>query len=267
MLTRLAKAIAKYGLVGLPQAAMLSLRARKRSRERSKLVSVFTQAERAALTAEARAVVELVECPLCGYVGQAFCPIEGSYGLLRFNALCPNCGALERHRLAKLVLDDLSAQQWEGRLLHFAPEAHLGALLRQIDGVDYLSGDLQHANVDCWLDIQALPFADGSFDYIFCSHVLEHVPDDRRAVAELRRVLRPGGTALVCVPHDPDAYDTANFSAPNPFLHGHLHHYGRDFVERVRESFDVEDCSTDSRSAAEALRHGLCRSDMLLVCR
>ena len=49
-------------------------------------------------------------------------------------------------------------------------------------------------------DATALPYPDGSFDRIIAAEVLEHVDDDERAIAELARVLRPGGTIAVTVP-------------------------------------------------------------------
>lgn len=49
-------------------------------------------------------------------------------------------------------------------------------------------------------DALALPFADGYFDRVIAAEILEHIPDDRTAIAELTRVLRPGGTVAVSVP-------------------------------------------------------------------
>src|SRR6202021_2633687 len=49
-------------------------------------------------------------------------------------------------------------------------------------------------------DALRLPFPSGSFDRVIAAEVLEHIPDDRRALAELARVLRPGGTIAVTVP-------------------------------------------------------------------
>ena len=49
-------------------------------------------------------------------------------------------------------------------------------------------------------DITALPFPDKAFDHVICAEVMEHIPDDRQAAAELNRVLKPGGSLTVSVP-------------------------------------------------------------------
>ena len=85
-------------------------------------------------------------------------------------------------------------------LLHFAPEACLEAQFRRFPGLDYHSADLYNRRAMHKIDITHIPLQDDSFDFVYCSHVLEHVPDDRQALAELQRVLRPGGQALILVP-------------------------------------------------------------------
>lgn len=132
------------------------------------------------------------------------------------------------------------------RLLQFAPEPCLLDRLKQVPGLDLTTGDIASELADVKLDIQALPFEDSSFDCILCSHVLEHIPDDRLAMRELRRVLRPGGWALVNVPvkgevtfEDPDIVSpedrTRHFGQWD-----HLRFYGRDIEGRLKEAgFEV----------------------------
>ena len=259
MLRRLFSAIAKHGLTGMPAAAMRSV---GRRRSQAAIDDFYTCAEQAA--AEGGLPARIL-CQLCGYRGHSFGPFETG-GVARMSAICPRCGSLERDRLSKLLLDDLAAANWRGQILHFAPEPHMANLFRSLEQLDYYTADLDPAGVDFGVDIQCLPFADNSFDYVYCSHVLEHVPDDGRALAELLRILRPGGIALLCVPHNPDSADTVTLQS-DLALHGHLRHYGRDLRERAAALFDVRDRSTDSWPAADALKHGLCRSDMLLECR
>jgi SAM-dependent methyltransferase len=86
------------------------------------------------------------------------------------------------------------------RLLHMAPERGLESRLRAVDGVDYLSADLVDPAAMVRLDVTKIPYPDQSFDVILCSHVLEHVPDDRLAMRELARILRPSGWAVIEVP-------------------------------------------------------------------
>lgn len=59
-------------------------------------------------------------------------------------------------------------------------------------------------------DLQHLPFLDASFDCCLCTEVLEHVPDDASAVAELARVLKPGSVLVVTVPSPPAPPDRAH---------------------------------------------------------
>jgi SAM-dependent methyltransferase len=125
--------------------------------------------------------------------------------------VCPACGSLERHRLLWLYLrrrGDFFARGL--RVLHFAPEPCLESRLR--GKLDYVSADLEPGTADVVADIAALPFEQASFDRVLCIHVLEHVRDDAAALRELRRVLAPGGEALIMVPllgdttdEDPDA--------------------------------------------------------------
>ena len=146
-----------------------------------------------------------LRCPLCGARLRSYAPFNG-----RPDAQCPRCGALERHRALWLLLTehrpDLLAPGHV--VLDIAPDASLERRLRAVDGLEYVSGDRDRDDVDVRLDLVALPFASGRFDVVLCSHVLEHVVDDAAAIGELRRVLRPGGTALVLVPLVPGVEKT-----------------------------------------------------------
>lgn len=143
-----------------------------------------------------------VQCPCCG---GRFAHFERFRHKpehpWRENAKCPVCGSLERHRRLWLQLcheNDLFTQG--GRLLHFAPEPFLRAVFAACAHLDYVDCDLQAERARNNVDITRLPFADSSFAWLICSHVLEHVDDDRAALKELRRVLAPGGVAWIMVP-------------------------------------------------------------------
>jgi SAM-dependent methyltransferase len=158
------------------------------------------------------------------------------------------CGSLERHRFAWLFLRDRT-DLLDGRpkrVLHVAPEPCLAESLAPSLGPGYLTADLEDPRAMVRVDITAIDLEDASVDVVCCSHVLEHVVDDRRAMRELRRVLRPDGWALFSVPitasrtiEDPTVEDPEE--RLRLFGQGdHVRRYGPDVEERLREAgFDV----------------------------
>ena len=112
----------------------------------------------------------------------------------------------------------------------------------------YITADLSSPEADEHFDITSIPHPDDSFDSIICSHVLEHVADDRTAIQELHRVLAPHGWAIVMVPvdqsreltyEDPSIVDPADRKREF-WQEDHVRLYGRDFPERLRDAgFDV----------------------------
>ena len=136
-------------------------------------------------------------CPLCNCHVRLFFP----HGVVpRPNAVCPVCLSRDRHRLAWLWLREHAPILASPlAVLHVAPEAVVARRLRALPNVRYVSGDLVH-RADVRMDVGRLPFAAGTFNLIYCSHVLNMLPDDRPALVEIFRVLRPGGLALLQVP-------------------------------------------------------------------
>jgi SAM-dependent methyltransferase len=102
-------------------------------------------------------------------------------------------------------------------------------------------------------DITAMRFEDASLDYFVCFHVLEHIPDEAAALAEIRRVLRPGGEVVLQVPIDWDVEHTREYDAPDPRDVGHVRRHGRDFAARIeRAGFTVRSYSAPDVVGAEA---------------
>ena len=85
-------------------------------------------------------------------------------------------------------------------ILHWAPEYALQRSLQALPNAAYVSADLEGDEAMQHMDMTDVPFKDDAFDLIVCVHVLEHVPDDRQAMREMVRVLRPGGVAMLLVP-------------------------------------------------------------------
>jgi SAM-dependent methyltransferase len=182
-------------------------------------------------------------CPLCDSEIYAFLPFgDGS----RKNAMCPNCNSLERHRLSYLFLKEHTNIFEENiKMLHFAPEKTFSLIFSNQENIDYLPVDL-NPNMDFVteaMDIQNIQYPNDYFDFIYCSHVLEHVPDDHKAVRELIRVLKPGGTALIMVPINhalKETFEDESINTPELILKhygqsDHVRCYGTDF-QKLLES-------------------------------
>src|SRR5690606_33214910 len=88
------------------------------------------------------------------------------------------------------------------KVLHFAPEQAFYKRFRNQKNLDYTTTDLNSPLADVKADICNLPFKDEEFDVIFCNHVLEHIPDDTKAMQELYRILKKGGMGIFQIPQD-----------------------------------------------------------------
>jgi hypothetical protein len=188
---------------------------------------------------------ERVECPCCGGHFSRFMP-----GLShRETRVCPRCGAQERHRALWLYLRDRTElfKRDQLSILHWAPEYALQRSLGELPNAAYVSADLEGHEAMQHMDMTDVPFKDGAFDLIVCVHVLEHVPDDRQAMREMVRVLKPGGVAMLLVPivleqptlEDPAVLTPAQRKAAY-WQEDHVRLYGGDFAQRLgEEGFDV----------------------------
>ncbi len=129
------------------------------------------------------------------------------------------------------------------KMLHFAPEKMFSEFFSAQFG-DYETADLSMEGVDYKVDLQCMPFADSSYDFVFASHVLEHIPDDIEAMKEIYRILRPGGIAVLPVPIV--AVETVEYPEPNPEEEYHCRAPGVDYMERFSQVFrEVKVFSSD----------------------
>jgi len=179
-------------------------------------------------------------CPVCEKGFITFLPGGPSRRPL---ALCPNCQSLERHRFLWMMLqrfwkDEELAEN--GKLLHFAPEPCLAKKFKK--SFDYLSADIDPRFAMVAMDITDIKFPDESFDVIICNHVLEHIPDDRKALAELFRVLKRGGWASLQVPmRGKVTYEDYSITTPEGRAKAfgqddHVRYYGSDYYQRLQDS-------------------------------
>lgn len=179
-------------------------------------------------------------CPCCRSRLRRFLPFGRPS---RPNAMCPVCWSLERHRLIWLyVTEQLRRNTAALTLLHIAPERELGNLIRGHSRVTYVSGDLASDLAMVRLELTRLPFKTDAFNVVICSHVLEHVPDDRSAIREIGRVLRQSGWALLQSPIDDprtQTYEDEAITSEHDRLaafgqEDHVRMYGTDYGSRIR---------------------------------
>lgn len=186
-----------------------------------------------------------VKCPCCGSRFSKF----ASYGhVKRDNALCRWCLSLERHRGLWLYIHEKTNLLKDPlKVLHFAPEHQFQELLKNSPNVDYISADLDMPTAMLQMDITDITFEDNTFDVILCNHVLEHVPDDTKAMSELYRVLKPGGWAILQTPMSSAAETVEDLTlTPEQRIEAfgqddHVRTYGMDKKDRLESvGFKVE---------------------------
>lgn len=204
------------------------------------------------------------ECPLCGWTGRQFLSF-GRRPYVQPDAQCPRCGSLERDRLAYILLKDRIGP---GQVtLHSSPEPALQPWLKAISA-SYLSIDLEGLGAMRAMDLTALSLPDESHTLVYCSNVLEHIPDDASAIGEIRRVLKRGGYAVIVVPVRGDTTDedwTVTDPQERHRRYGqadHVRFYGLDIIDRLKApGFLVTRLQVSQLDDELVARHGLARSD------
>ncbi|HET9034257.1 MAG TPA: methyltransferase domain-containing protein [Dokdonella sp.] len=124
---------------------------------------------------------------------------------------CPRCGAHDRERHLFMYLEEtgLLANLAGKSVLHFAPEKRLGQHISAATPARYVPCDLYPGSPDVQrVDMLDMPFDEGTFDLVIANHVLEHVDDDLKALSEIRRVLKPGGHAILQTPYSAKLHHT-----------------------------------------------------------
>ena len=213
--------------------------------------------------------------PIDGKSFKSFLPY--GYGTQRNNVLSPSTLSLERHRLLWLYLknetDFFTAPK---KVLHFAPEQAFYKLFRNQKNLDYTTTDLFSPLADVKADICNLPFEDNSYDIILCNHVLEHIPDDKKAMEELYRVLKPGGMGIFQIPQDLNrattfSDDTITDQKERAKIFGQYDHvriYGRDYFDKLRSiGFTVIEEDYTQKIAPELVeKYCLAKGEIIPVC-
>ncbi len=228
------------------------------------------------------------ECRACGARLRGFLASGARLAVLRKKDVigcgyrqgnaCPVCRATDRERLAlAFVAGSPDFHPDNGAVLHLAPEPGIARFFGARPGVAYITADYLRPSMSVALDLQALPFSEACFDAIICNHVLEHVRDDRRAMAEIRRVMKPGARALLQVPvaaSEAATHEDETITAPaaREAAFGqsdHVRLYGRDYGARLEQAgFSLELIDWRQRRGifgADAERYGFNPREVLYV--
>ena len=189
-----------------------------------------------------------VECPVCEKTFITFLPFGVPPSPLRPNAMCPNCNSLERTRIYwKYLSSKKGFFDLEKNTLHVAPEPKLFEKFSSNKHFNYFPVDrftkgYQYPEGTINMDITAMDFPDNHFDFILCSHVLEHIPEDKKAMRELYRVLKPGAWGILQVPIDlerTETYEDNAIKTPEEREKAfgqfdHVRIYGTDYIDRLK---------------------------------
>ncbi|MBT0609122.1 class I SAM-dependent methyltransferase [Aequorivita echinoideorum] len=214
--------------------------------------------------------------PIDGKSYRKFLPY--GYEKIRENVLSPGTLSLERHRLFWLYLKNETSFFTENlKVLHFAPEQAFYKKFRKMKNLDYTTTDLNSPIADVKADICNLPFKNEEFDFIICNHVLEHIPDDTRAMQEIFRVLARGGTAILQVPYEADRKNTfEDNSITDPKerakifgQYDHVRVYGMDYFKKLETvGFEVEAVDyTKELTNLEVEKYRLAKGELIPVAR
>lgn len=160
-------------------------------------------------------------------------------------------------------------------MLHIAPEQSLSSRFLDVSGLEYISIDLSDLSAMSKMDITTLEFLENTFDIIYCSHVLEHVPDDHRAIEEIWRILKENGFAVIMVPITAD-HTYEDLSVTDPLererlfgQHDHLRRYGPDFIQRL-ENAGFKSTMYEAKNivnADEIAQQGLPEFEPIYLCK
>jgi SAM-dependent methyltransferase len=212
-----------------------------------------------------------VECPICNHTYRKFLP----YGRInpRPNALCPSCLSLERHRLIWIYLrEKTDFFTTPMSVLHIAPEQCFMKPFEAAHKDKYITADIESPLAKVKMDIHLMPFADNTFDAVLCNHVLEHVTNDIKAMEEIRRVLKPGGWAILQVPFfspvpDQTVEDSSIVTPGAREVHfgqdDHVRKYGKDYTLRIERSGLKAEPDHLAAELPNAARYGISSKEII----
>lgn len=222
---------------------------------------------------------ETKQCPICNEKALFFLPFNN-----RMYARCFYCGSLERHRfLYKYLKDYTTLFSKSNKLLHFAPESVFFDIFEKKKNLKYVTADIEKKeNIKEQMDMCDIPYMENSFDYIIANHVLEHIPDDKKAMSELYRIIKPSyqnkdAKVILMIPFykhlkttfENEEYNTEELRLKYFGQKDHVRKYGLDFVDRLIDSgFKVNEITiNDIFSKNEIEKYGLVKTDIIFECQ
>lgn len=148
------------------------------------------------------------QCNICSKKLNSFVLLKND------DLLCPFCGSLSRNRRLWNLLNE--KRMIKGNILHFSPSRSLYRKLKKNREINYFSSDFENEFIaDFQFDITEINQESEKFDIIICYHILEHILDDKKAMSELYRVLKPNGTVFIQTPFkESDIYEDYSIVLP-----------------------------------------------------
>ena len=210
------------------------------------------------------------QCTICNKKLRTFLQLSNH------DLLCPKCGSLARDRRLWTILNENYIKRGIS-VLDFSPSRPLARKMKSIAGIKYISTDLSGNFIaDFQYDITKLALNDNNIDLIICYHILEHITDDATAMAELYRVLKPGGMGIFQIPQDLNrattfSDDTITDQKERAKIFGQYDHvriYGRDYFDKLRSiGFTVIEEDYTKRIAPELVeKYCLAKGEIIPVC-
>ena len=218
------------------------------------------------------------ECNMCNEKIPLFLPSKS------FDKFwCPKCGSINRQRLIVYYLKNFTnIFSQSTKFLHFAPEPHFFELFENFETIDYLPVDLNpnHPLIKEVVDMCQIPYPDNTFEVIFNSHVLEHIPDDIKAMEELYRCVKPAsenGLVIIMVPQDRNlecTFENEEYNTPKLRLkhfnqEDHVRIYGLDIKNRLESvGFHVTEIMCSELIDEKLIEYyGFYEKEVIFICK
>jgi SAM-dependent methyltransferase len=218
-----------------------------------------------------------VVCSCCKSSFKEFAPFGDNR---RKNAWCPQCESLERHRLLWMYFENKTSLYTEPlKVLHVAPETVFFNKLKNQTNIDYFPVDIYphlYPKGTTYLDILDHEIPDNSFDVIICNHVFQYIEDDKKAIKNIYKLMKPGGWGIMQVPINTSrktTYEDSSITDPlereKAFgLKEHVRYYSYDYADKLRNAgfnVNVDDYSADF-SNEEIHKYGFWKGDSIYYC-